>query len=224
MEAKKKREISFSSYKTTNLILKTPQIRAVTLSEYCRRGHSLSCIDGAAWRCLNPHRGNLVLRHIISLSLQRLILQQCLYGSLSSRPICSSLKHGSHLPKERAEPPGTFVLIQNWHVITPSTFCLLKQVTGHLNEGVGGGQQKQTPFLDERSHKISSPKVARWNIIAATFGNALLHPECNQVSQDHLFSLTICQSMFLIVFITIFSYPVAMTFLRLRPYKIMNEF
>ena len=46
MEAKKKRDISFSSYKTTNLILKTPQIRAVALSEYCCRGHSLTCIDG----------------------------------------------------------------------------------------------------------------------------------------------------------------------------------
>ena len=43
---KKKRDISFSSYKTTNLILKTPQIRAVALSEYCCRGHSLSCTDG----------------------------------------------------------------------------------------------------------------------------------------------------------------------------------
>ena len=49
---KREREISFFSYKTTNLILKTPQIRAVALSEYCHRGHSLGCIDGqpdCAW-------------------------------------------------------------------------------------------------------------------------------------------------------------------------------
>lgn len=61
-------------YEITNPILKSPQIRVVALTAYCQWGHSLGCIHLEARLDLKIHKGNLILPHIISLSLWYLIL------------------------------------------------------------------------------------------------------------------------------------------------------